>query len=136
MNVNKEAARDAAEWVAAGMAYGEGAGIRRRHIESAVSYKAERIPGYVDAFNKAYERVDVTKAVQSAKRSGKAKDVGALTSKNVKALARGDVRGMSTPVAALLIVGVVAHQTGYDKKALAYTKRKSQDVRAWLKRNL
>lgn len=135
-NLQKEAMRDAAESAAALMSYGEGAGIRRRHIETAVNFKGARIPGYTEAYTKAMAEVDMTKAIKGAQRSGKARDIGAMTSKNVKALARGDKASMSTPVI-LAVVGLgIAHQTGYDKKAWAYSKRKSQDVRSWLKRKL
>jgi hypothetical protein len=135
-NVAKEARKDAFEAAAASMAYGTGAGIRRRHIESAVMYKEDRIPGYAAAFNRELAKVDMTKAVKSAKRTGKTRDVGAITSKNVKALARGDKNGMSAPLVIAIVVAGVAHQTGYDKKALEYSKRKTNDVRAWLKRKL
>ena len=135
-NINKQATKDAFEYAASQMAYGEGAGIRRRHIETAVNYKADRIPGYAAAFNAAIENVDMTKAVSSAQRSGKARDVGAVTSRNIKAIARGDKRGMSTPVVVAVVVLGIAHQTGHDKKAWEYSKRKTNDVRAWLKRKL
>jgi len=135
-NVSKEAAKDAFEYAAAQMAYGEGAGIRRRHIETAVNFKASRIPGYETAFERASTSIDMTKAVKSAKRAGTTRDISGFANKNIKAYARGEKHNMST----IIIVGVtvlgVAHQTGYDKKVIAYTKRKSGDVRAWLKRKL
>jgi hypothetical protein len=135
-NISKEAAKDAFEFASAKMSYGEGAGIRRRHIESAVDFKAARIPGYEEAFKRASMSIDMTKAVKSAKRAGTTRDIGALTSKNVKALARGERHNMSTPLIVGIFVVAVAHQTGYDKKVAAYTKRKTGDVRAWLKRKL
>lgn len=135
-NVMKEASKDAAEFAAAQMSYGEGAGVRRRHIQTAAEFKAARIPGYHEAFEQAYSKVDMSKAVRSAKRSGKTRDVSAVASKNVRALARGDKNGMSTPVI-LAVVGItIAHKTGYDRKAVQYLDRKTQDVRAWLKRKL
>lgn len=134
--ITKEAAKDAAEYAAAQMAYGEGAGVRRRHIQTAVQYKADRIPGYATAFARAEKTVDMSKAVKSAKRTGQARDISTAASKNIRAIARGDRNGMSTPVI-LTVVGItIAHQTGYDKKILAYGKRKTGDVRAWLKRKL
>lgn len=135
-SITKEAAKDAAEYAAAQMSYGEGAGTRRKLIESAVAYKTERINGYHEAFNQAYHTQDITKHIANAKRSRRVKDVGALTSRNVKALARGDRGSMSTPIIVGVTVGVILHQTGYDKRILAYTKRKSGDVRTWLKRKL
>jgi hypothetical protein len=134
--ITKEAAKDAAEFAAAKMAYGEGAGTRRKLIETAVDYKANHLPGYARAFEGAYAGQDFTKHIKSAKRSRKAADVGALTSKNIKALARGDRSSMSTPLIVGITVGVILHQTGYDKKIWAYGKRKTGDVRAWLKNKL
>jgi hypothetical protein len=135
-NIQKDARADAQEFIAATMAYGQGAGIRRRHIDEAVMYKMQNIPGYEDAFSAEKHKVDVAKAVKSAKRTGKTRDVGEVTSKNIRALARGDKNGMSTPLLVAIAVVAVAHQTGYDKKVVDYTKRKSGDVRSWLKRNL
>lgn len=135
-NILKDARRDAAEFAAAQMAYGEGAGTRRKLIESAVAYKMERIPSYRGAFEKALESQDITKHIRNAKRNRAVKDIGAVTSQNVRAIARNDRGSMSTPVIALVIAFGVAHQTGYDKKIWAYTKRKTTDVRAWLKRKL
>lgn len=133
-NVQKDAARDAAEYAEALMSYGEGAGTRRKLITSAVAYKTERIPGYHEAFNAAYDKVDLTKTIKHAKRAGKTRDVGALTSKNVKAMTRGDIHHMSTPLIVGVVVLAVAHKTGYDKKAIAYTKRKAGDVKRWINR--
>lgn len=135
-NVTKDAAKDAAEFAAASMAYGEGAGTRRKLIQSAVEYKTMRIPGYGNAFSAASNSQDITKHIRSAKRSRTTKDIGAVTSRNVKALARGDKNGMSTPIIVAVVVAGVMHKTGYDKTVLAYTKRKSGDVRSWLKRKL
>lgn len=135
-SVKREAAKDAKEAAAAYMSYGEGAGTRRKLIATAVEYKDARIPGYGAAFDQAYAAQDMTKHVKNAKRTRVAKDVGAVAGKNVRALARGDKNGMSAPLVIAIVVAGVAHKTGYDKKALDYTKRKSNDVRAWLKRKL
>lgn len=135
-SITRDAAKDAAEYAAAQMSYGEGAGTRRKLIESAVAYKIERIPGYQQAFGNAMAHQDVTKHIRNAKRSRRAKDVGALASRNIKAVARGDRSGMSTPIIIAIVIGTVAHQTGYDKKAWDYTKRKTVEGRAWLKDKL
>lgn len=135
-NITKDASKDAAEYAAAQMSYGEGAGTRRKLIESAVAYKVERIPGYHQAFEAAMHNQDITKHIKNAKRNRRVKDVGAVTSRNIKAVARGDRNGMSTPVILGIVTGVVLHQTGYDKKIWSYSKRKTNDVRAWLKQRL
>lgn len=135
-SITKDAAKDAAEFAAAQMSYGEGAGTRRKLIESAVEYKARRIPGYHQAFTLAFDNQDTIKHVKNAKRTRKVRDVGALTSRNVKAVARGDRNGMSTPVIIAIVVGTIAHKTGYDKKAWEYSKRKTAEARVWLKERL
>lgn len=135
-SIVKDAAKDAAEYASARMSYGEGAGTRRKLIVSAVEYKASRIPGYQQAFESALAKQDITKHIKNAKRTRKAKDVGAVTSRNIKAVARGDRNGMSTPVIIAIVVGTVAHKTGYDKKAWEYSKRKTVEIRAWLKEKL
>lgn len=134
--LQKDAQKDAFEYAAAMMGYGEGAGIRRRHIETAVQFKKAHIPGYDMAFENAADKVDMLRAVKSAKRTGTTRDMSAAASRNIKAIARGDKNGMSTPIIIAVVAVTVAHQTGYDKKTIAYTKRKGGDVRAWLKRNL
>lgn len=134
--ISREAAKDAAEYAAAQMSYGEGAGTRRKLIESAVQYKADRSLAYHEAFQDALASQDITKHIKNAKRSRKVKDVGAVTSKNIKAVARGDRNGMSTPVIIAIVVAAVAHQTGYDKKAWEYSKRKTAEARVWLKSKL
>ena len=135
-SVIKDAAKDAAEYAAAKMSYGEGAGTRRKLIESAVQYKADRIPGYYQAFESALANQDITKHIKNAKRSRKTKDIGAVTSRNVKAIARGDRSSMSTPVLVGVVALAIAHQTGYDKKAWDYSKRKIGEFRIWLKEKL
>lgn len=135
-NFMKEAQKDAFEYASAQMAYGDGAGTRRKLIESAVSYKAARIPGYGNEFDKAVFSQDMAKHAATAKRQRKTKDVGAVASKNIKALARGDKNGMSTPLIVGIVALGVAHQTGYDKKALDYGRLKVWKARMWLKRKL
>jgi hypothetical protein len=135
-DISKEAKKDAAEYMAAQMSYGEGAGTRRKLIETAVAYKVERIPGYHQAFESFMHTENPLKHIKNAKRSHRMRDVGSVTSRNIKALARGDRNGMSTPLIIGVVTGVVLHQTGYDKKIWSYTKRKTGDVRAWLKQKL
>lgn len=135
-NVAKEAAKDAAEYAASQMSYGEGAGTRRKLIASAVAYKTERISGYHEAFNRAYDSQDITKHIKSAKRSRVTKDVGAVTGRNIRAIARGDKHGMSTPIIIAVVGITIAHKTGYDRKAAQYLNHKTTQIRAWLKRKL
>lgn len=135
-SITKDAAKDAAEYMAAQMSYGEGAGTRRKLIASAVDYKAARIPGYYEAFENSLQNQDITKHIKNAKRTRKVKDVSSAASRNIKAAARGDRNGMSTSVIIVIAVAAVAHKTGYDKKVWNYAKRKTQEGRAWLKQKL
>lgn len=135
-SVMKEAARDAAEYAGAKMSYGEGAGIRRKLISTAVDYKASRIPGYSEAFETALHSQDLTKHVRSAKRTQRVKGASAVASKNLKAAVRGDGAGMSTPILAGLIVLAVAHRTGYDRVVYDKVSDRVTRARLWLKRRL
>lgn len=134
--VIKDAQKDAKEYMAAQMFYGEGAGIRRKHITHAVAFKTDRFPGYDQAFNTAVRTMDPEKFIKSARRERKTKDISAYTSRNIKALARGDRHGMSGTIIAISIVAGVAHTTGYDKIIWKKTKAKTEQARVWLKRNL
>lgn len=135
-NVIKDAEKDAAEFMAAQMAYGKGAGTRRKHIAHVAAYKTERISGYGEAFDAFRHRTDPTKLIQKAHRQRRAKDAAEVTSRNIKAVARGDRNGMSAPIIIGVVAFAVAHQTGYDKKIWEYTKQKSKKARAWLKEKL
>lgn len=134
--IKKEASKDAFEYAAARMSYGEGAGTRRKLIGSAVEYKASKFPGYKDAFDLALANQNLDKHVKVAKRNRRIKDISGSANRNIKALARGDRNGMSTPIIVGVVVLGVAHQTGYDKKAWAYGKQKVREARAWLKAKL
>lgn len=135
-SLKKDATRDAHEYAAARMSYGEGSGTRRKLIASAVEYKAARIPGYSELFERALEDQDLTKHIKTAKRQRRTKDMTDSASKNIKALARGDKNGMSAPLVVGIVALGVAHQTGLDKKAWIYSKQKVNKARAWLKSKL
>lgn len=129
MNVSKKARKDAAEYAAAYVAHGEGAGTRRRLIRATVDHRASTIPGYLAAFNEAILEQDMAKLASDAKRARKVKDIGNSVSKNAKGLVTRDYRSVNGGVLIVLGIAYVAHKTGYDKKAYAWSKRKYQDFR-------
>ncbi len=53
-----------------------------------------------------------------------------MVGKNVGALLRGDQRGLSTGVLVVIAVGYVAHQTGYDRKALDEAEKQYRKIKA------
>ncbi len=130
MNINKIAADDASRTARAAMFFGEGAGTRRKLITAEIDHKAENIPGYQKAFEKAYLKQNFAdhaiKATKERKRIDRSNKVG----KNVGALVRGDRRGMSNGFAAVLIVASIAKVTGYDKVAIEKAKQAHIHVRA------
>lgn len=117
MNVKKMAANDAANWARAEMFFGDGAGTRRKLLTAEIASKAERISGYNAAFEKAYGKQDFAEHALRAAKERKKIDRTNVVGKNIGALARGDRRGMSNGFAAIVLVGAVAHVTGYDKIA-------------------
>lgn len=120
-NINKMAAADAARWAAAEMAYGEGAGTRRRLLDAELSSRWN-IPGYMDAFEGAYDKLDMDKFAKAAIKERKLADTSNYVSKNVRALVRGDVRNVSPSLLVLVAGGYFAHKQGYDKVVLQRVK--------------
>jgi hypothetical protein len=72
--VRREAKRDAKESVRAKMSYGEGAGNRRKLINKAVEAKKKKDPNYAKAFDYYYDKQDVAKAGQEARKWRKKND--------------------------------------------------------------
>lgn len=123
--ITKMANKDAVTFLAAEMAYGEGAGTRRKLVKAMVDQKMVDYAGtdYAELFEEAYHRLDLNKFAQQAIRERKAMDRAAMASKNLRALKNGNMRGLSTGV--FLVVGGVylARATGYDKVIVAESKK-------------
>lgn len=122
MNLEKTAQKDAEKWLSAEMAYGEGAGTRRKLIGAEVESKMMDSQEYHDIFWQAYNALDKNKFAQAAVKERKAADRAIKTSKNIRAFKSGKLNNLSTGV--FIIVGgyIVAKQTGYDKKIEAKAK--------------
>lgn len=132
-NIEKEAARDAERWAAAEMAYGEGAGVRRRHLEAEIGSKVENFSGYHEAFQKVYDSLDMDKFAKAAIKERKALDRAAKASRNFRALRTGNIARLSNGV--YIVAGAIylAHVTGYDKKIEAKAKELYRKARVQIK---
>jgi hypothetical protein len=133
-SINKQAEKDALEWTQAKLAYGEGAGNRRKLINETVAYKKQHIPGYESAFNSATERQDVAHLAKHAKRDSRRKTVNQTLARNTKAIATGKYENVNTGLLIFGAAAVIIHKTGYDKVVIAGVKRKYKDVRRRLRK--
>jgi len=122
MNLEKLAASDAAKWARAEMFFGEGAGTRRKLLAAEIDHKVETISHYKEEFANAYLMQDMAEHAIKAAKERQHIDRAVKISKNTRALVRGDRRGLSTGLAIIAGIAYVAHQTGYDKIALAKGK--------------
>lgn len=122
-NISKEARRDAQEYARAEMFYGEGAGTRRKLIAATVESKMYRNPAYARAFEAELARQDMAEHAQKARKERQRKDAAEVVTRNTKAIATGNYQNVQGSVAALLVAGYFAHQTGLDKKALEEGKK-------------
>lgn len=91
------AQNDAERWLLAELFYGEGADIRRRHLNAEFDSKFQ-MPGYTEAFYKAYDLLDKNKFAQMAIKERKKIDRTAKAGKNLRALKSGNLTGLSTGV--------------------------------------
>lgn len=112
--LEKMAAKDAEAWAAAEMAYGEGAGTRRKLIDAQLQPKFAEIPGYWDAFDKAYSNLNMDHFAKQAIRERKAMDRAAKASKNLRALKSGNLHHLSTGLYIIAGGYTIARLTGYD----------------------
>lgn len=135
-NVSREAKKDAFEYAAATMSYGEGAGIRRKLINETIRFKADRIPGYLVEFEKQLDRQDTIAHIKSANRKSRNMKIKGVVNRNVKGIVRGDISAISTPLIVGAFTYYVLHKTGYDRLLWDKTKRKGREFKRWVKRNL
>jgi len=123
MNIKKEATKDAIEFARAQMAYGQGAGTRRKLIKATVDHKADTVPGYLSAFYAASRKVDMTALAAEAKRNRRTKDVATAVGKNAKGLAtgnypqrnQGELMIMVISMLVLLVAGMAGWIRGLQK---------------------
>lgn len=122
-NVSKMAKQDAYDWARAEMFFGEGAGIRRKHLSAQISDKVQSIPGYEQQFEKFYAMQNMAEHAIAAAKERQKIDRLAKAGKNIRALKSGNLHNLSTGVFIAVGVAYVAHTTGYDKKIEAEAKK-------------
>lgn len=133
-SIARQAEKDAREWTQAKLAYGQGAGNRRKLINETVAYKMQHIDGYEDAFTDAAEKQDVAAMAKNAKRDNRRKTINEAVVRNTRAAATGKYENLNT---ALLIAGgaaVVLHKTGLDKVVIQKTKDGYKNLRRRLRK--
>lgn len=129
---NREATKDAKEFARAKMYYGEGAGIRRRHINNAVKSKSKD-PAYKKAFDSALASRDMAKDASKARGERKRKNVSNSTRKTIRGvghMARGNKQYASLVAATLFSAGAVAYRAGGDKIVKKYGAMAVNDIRS------
>lgn len=128
-SVQKQAKKDANEYAAAYMAYGDGAGTRRKLIEGTVDYKMHHIPGYAEAFTKESQGQDMAAHAKAAKNADRRKTVNTAVARNTKAVVSGKYENINTGILLVGVVAVILHKTGHDKTVIEFTKKKYKTLR-------
>lgn len=133
--LDKIAAKDAYDYGVALMFFGEGAGTRRKLITAVVDQKVEDIPGYAEAFDKAFAKLDQLKIAEIALKERKKLDRAAKAGKNLRALKRGNIAGLTNGVYLIAGTYMVLRMTGYDKVVEAEARKAwAKGQREWHKR--
>ncbi len=134
MRTKKTAAKDAYRWAYAEMFFGEGAGIRRKHLSVELNQKFMTLPGYREAFDKAFEKLDLAEIAIKAAKERKKLDRGKFISRNVKGLVTGNKSSLTTAVAVGVTAYTIAHQTGLDKVIVEEAKNRYNRASIWYRR--
>lgn len=138
-STNREARKDAQEFVRAKVFYGQGAGTRRKLIKATVEGKSKKDPNYKKAFDFHVDKQDTSKHASKARSERKRKDAVNSTRKTARGVThilRGNPQYASA--AAALVVGgaLAARRAGVDKillnagKTAMRTVRNKNNVRA------
>ncbi len=129
MNVQKQAQRDAYEYAAAYMSYGEGAGTRRKLIDGTVDYKSRTVPGYQEAFSRAAAEQNMGKHAQKAQRAARNRTVRRSVERNGRAIMTGDTSNLEFWAIVIGGTAVFLHKTGGDKAIIRATRNGFAKVR-------
>lgn len=134
--IMKLAQKDAEKFLSAEMAYGQGAGTRRKLVKAEIDQKMIDLADtdYADIFDMVYHNLDLNQFAKAAIRERKSLDRAMKTSKNFRAIRSGNLNNLST--GAFLVAGavIVARQTGYDKKIEAEVKKLYANAKRKLRR--
>ena len=127
MNTEKKLAamakKDAERAAFADMFYGEGAGTHRKLLKAELTPKFEEIEGYTEAFDAAYNSLNMNKFAEAAIKERKRLDRAAKAGRNLRALKSGNYSNLTTGVAVVVGAAYLAHATGYDKKIEAEARK-------------
>lgn len=132
MNIEKQAAKDAFEFVRSDMYYGEGAGTRRKLIDTIVAARKKDIPGYEELFEKAVQAQDWAEHAIEATKERKRIDRAAVLKRNLKGVATGNRRQLTAGVATAFGIYMVLHETGLDDVIKHEAKDKYRKGKAWV----
>lgn len=132
-SVRNEARKDAFEYARAQMYYGTGAGTRRKLIQASVDHKSMITPGYQKAFIDALAGQNMDDHAKKAQKERHRRDVAEKIDRNVRGLATGNKASLTPGLIVLAGAYAVARETGYDKKAIAETKKQYNKARARVK---
>ena len=118
----RDAKRDAKEAATAKMYYGEGAGTRRKQINTIVKQRSKD-EAYKKAYDYYYEQQDMAKAGAKARAQRKTRDVAKTTVKTTRGLiniANGNAQMASALAVSVATAAAIAHRTGADKVVAQY----------------
>lgn len=133
-NTRKQARKDAQETARSKMYYGEGAGVRRRNINSVVKQRSKD-PTYKKAFDEEYSKQDMGKARRDAERQRKTTDrvepiktgVGRGVKKTVRAVGAA-ITFTATTAAATATAYYISHPDEAKRMVNAIAKKASSTV--------
>lgn len=117
------AKQDAHDWGLAQMFFGEGAGTRRKLVAARIDQRVLDIPGYEQALDKAYAKLNQIEMAEEALELRKKIDRANKAGKNIRAIKSGNLHAVSNGVYLILGGAYLAHATGYDKKIQAEAKK-------------
>lgn len=128
--VEREARRDAREFVRAQNFYGEGSRTRRKLIGNSVAYKVENKPGYYRAFEQERRLREQEDHTKIAMRERRRRDAAKAATRNTKALMTGNYQNAQAGVLLVAAVGYFVHQTGLDRRILNKGKEQVRRFRS------
>lgn len=103
---DRDARKDAKEFTAAKMFYGEGAGTRRKLIKAKVEAKSAKDPNYKKAFDNHVGNTDMGKRAEQARGKRKRKDAVNTTAKTARGIKNLAMKtGAPVAMSAVLIYG-------------------------------
>ena len=105
------------------MAYGEGAGIQRRHIKAELESKMKD-PFYKKSFDDALESINYAKATNQAKRWRKGQDVKKQTKRSTKAIATALTGTSSLAAAGIMYMRYKPQVDNFVRQTLTKIKNK------------